>query len=46
MRVPQVDRFNNNSNYKVVHYQAPIQIPRFPVITNDKQREKEDREEM
>lgn len=40
MRIPQVDRFKNDSNYKVVHYQAPIQIPRFPVITNDKQREK------
>lgn len=40
MRVPRVEHFTDSSTIKHVHYQAPILIPRHPVITNDRQRDK------
>lgn len=40
MRIPKVDRFENRGTVKWVSYQAPVIIPRHPVITNDKQRDK------
>ena len=40
MRIPRVDHFENRNNIKRVTYQAPVIIPRHPVLTNEKQRAK------
>lgn len=40
MRVPKIDRFSNSSAIKRVTYSAPIIIPRHPVLTNERQRDK------
>ena len=41
MRIAKPEKFSNGqSSIKTVHYNAPILIPRLPVITTDKQRDK------
>lgn len=40
MRVPKVDHYAGTSSTKWVRYQAPVIIPRHPILTNDKQRAK------
>ena len=40
MRVPKVEHYSASSSVKWVRYQAPIIIPRHPILTNDKQRAK------
>lgn len=41
MRVPKVEHYSGKtSNVKVVHFEKPIIIPRLPVITTEKQKDK------
>lgn len=41
MRVPKVEHYSGkSSNVKVVHFEKPIIIPRLPVITTEKQKDK------
>ena len=40
MRVPKVEHFSETSNIQYVKYDKPAPISRFPVITNERQRDK------
>ena len=40
MKRPNVFKFKNDERISVVHYEKPIVIPRLPVCTNDRQKEK------
>lgn len=40
LRVPKIEHFSDDRQISVVEYQKPITIPRLPVITNEKQRDK------
>lgn len=40
MRVPKLDHFENKSKIQYVNYDKPVPISRYPVVTNERQREK------
>lgn len=40
MRVPKTEHFKDESKIQVVHYDKPVVISRYPVVTNERQRDK------